>query len=117
MSKVIVAGSRSIEDDGFIYEVLDYHKPRIKEIVSGLAPGPDTFAINWAEIHKIPIKMFPADWETKGKRAGFLRNEEMAKYADILIAFWNGNSRGTFHMIQTALNKGLEVHVYQTTRT
>ena len=50
----------------------------------------------------IKIKYFPADWNTYGKSAGFVRNIEMAENATALIAFWDGKSSGTKHMIETA---------------
>ena len=58
-----------------------------------------------------PIKQFPADWNKYGKSAGYKRNEEMAKYADALIAFWDGKSKGTKHMIDLAKRYGLKVKV------
>lgn len=60
---------------------------------------------------------FPANWAAFGKRAGYIRNEQMAKYAvedgscGMLIAFWDGKSRGTKHMIDLANKHGLKVHV------
>lgn len=57
------------------------------------------------------IKKFPADWNTYGKRAGYLINTEMANYADILIAFWDGKSKGTHHMINLARRANLKVDI------
>lgn len=53
----------------------------------------------------------PADWDLYGKSAGFKRNVQMAKYADALVAFWDGVSSGTKHMIETAQKMGLDVRV------
>ena len=64
-----------------------------------------------------PIKRFPADWENLGRGAGYVRNVQMAFYADALIAFWDGESRGTKHMIDIAKEKGLMVRVIQDERT
>jgi len=83
------------------------------EIVSGKAKGADTFGEEFARVWSIPVKEFPADWDQYGKAAGHRRNYEMAKYADVLIAFWDGESRGTRDMIDTALREGLEIHVYR----
>jgi hypothetical protein len=71
----------------------------IAEIVSGGAKGVDTLAIEYARKHSIPCKIFPPDWKKYGSRAGPLRNAEMAVYADYGIAVWDGQSRGTAHMI------------------
>jgi len=106
--KTIIAGSR-----GWIYditEVLDSH-PEITEVVSGLAKGPDTLGKLWAKERGIPVKEFPADWDTFGRKAGPLRNTQMGDYADQLIAFWDGNSSGTRHMIKymQSLNKPVTV--------
>lgn len=65
----------------------------------------------WAKRKGIPVKRFPADWNQYGRRAGPLRNREMARYADALIAIWDGKSRGTRSMIDEALREGLEVYV------
>jgi glycerophosphoryl diester phosphodiesterase len=79
--------------------------------VSGKARGADSLGETWGNEKNVPIKSFPANWDLYGKRAGYLRNTEMADYADGLIAFWDGESKGTKHMIDTANNKGLEVHI------
>ena len=57
------------------------------------------------------MRVFPADWDKYGKRAGYLRNVQMAEYADALLAFWDGESRGTKNMIDEALSRGLKVGV------
>jgi hypothetical protein len=118
--KVIISGSR----EGFNKEeFFDYMKllvqtwivhtvPIFDEVVSGTARGIDSLGEEWAMSFGIPIKKFPADWNKHGKSAGFKRNEEMAKYADCLIAFWDGGSRGTKHMIDLALKHGLKLFVF-----
>lgn len=118
--KVIIAGGRDFEDYQFLEDTLwdlygdrDYGLRDVTEIVQGGARGADALGSQFAEVHNLPEREFPADWDKHGKRAGYLRNEEMAEYADVLIAFWDGESRGTRHMIQTALAAGLEVHVYR----
>lgn len=81
-------------------------------MVSGGASGVDLYGEKWARKNDIPIKRFPADWAKYGKRAGLIRNVEMANYADGLIAIWDGQSRGTKHMIDVAKDKGLVVYIY-----
>ncbi|MBR1697914.1 MAG: DUF2493 domain-containing protein, partial [Anaerovibrio sp.] len=80
-------------------------------IVSGHAPGADTLGERYAHEHGLKCELYPADWNTHGKAAGPIRNAEMANNADALIAFWDGESRGTKNMIETAKAKGLRVAV------
>ena len=120
--KVIVAGSRSIKNKywvtcllGNLMEDVPYEQCAAlppEEIVCGMAEGPDLFGKEWAEYNKISVSTWPADWNKYGKRAGIIRNEQMGEYADALVAFWDGKSRGTKHMIDYMLSLGKEVHVY-----
>jgi hypothetical protein len=68
-------------------------------VVSGMARGADLLGYSLAKENSLPVYEFHADWDKWGKRAGFMRNEEMGRFADGLIAFWDGQSRGTNHMI------------------
>jgi YspA, cpYpsA-related SLOG family len=101
MVKLICAGSRKWIDEQTVYEVLDEIRKR-KDIliVSGLAKGPDMFGLEWAKKNGVAYEEFPAYWEAFGKAAGSIRNKEMGDFADELIAFWDGSSRGTKHMIE-----------------
>lgn len=119
-AKIIIAGGRTFDDYGKAHGILhdlfiragNWVYPCGVEIVSGGARGADKIGERFAADWSAPIKRFPADWGKHGKAAGYIRNEEMAKYADILVAFWDGESKGTKHMIDLALKHGLEVHVY-----
>lgn len=71
----------------------------ITEVVSGTAKGIDQFGEAWARKKGIPIKRFAAKWDQYGKAAGFMRNKEMAAYADAAIVCWNGESHGSANMI------------------
>lgn len=73
--------------------------------------GVDTLGKEWARLHEIPVKFFYADWNTHGKAAGPIRNEEMASYADALILVWDGKSRGSGDMLQRA--KAHELIIYE----
>ena len=110
--KTIVAGSRDIKDFDTVKKAIDKSGFKITEIVSGTAIGVDQIGEVWAKKNKITVKRFPANWELYGKSAGYIRNSEMAKYADALIAVWDGSSYGTRNMIDEARKKGLEVFVY-----
>lgn len=106
MIKLIIAGGRDFTN----YELL---KEKIKEnyeidkiqIVSGHAQGADKLGEKFATEHNIPLITFPADWNSHGKKAGMVRNEKMANYADEAILFWDGYSSGTSNMIHTMRNK------------
>lgn len=113
MFKVIIAGSRSFRN----YELLKHKCDEIlknKEdivVVSGCASGADAFGVIYANERGFGIEKYPADWEKYGKSAGYRRNEIMAAKAEALIAFWDGQSKGTAHMIKLAQEKGLKVRV------
>jgi len=111
--KVIIAGSRDFNDYDLLCRKADkiLSKQNEIEIVSGTAKGADKLGERYAEERGYPVKRFPADWGTHGKRAGYIRNEEMAIYADGLIAFWNEQSKGTKHMIDLAELHKLKVRV------
>lgn len=111
----IIAGSRSITSPFIINAAMALVPWEISEVVSGCADGPDTLGEWWACDNLINIKRFPvsqADWDQYGKSAGPRRNEQMAKYADALVAIHDGVSKGTQHMIRTAHQHGLEVIVF-----
>lgn len=84
-------------------------------VISGTAAGADQAGEAWAAANNVPIARFPANWDLHGRSAGIVRNVEMAKNADALIAIWDGVSKGTYHMINAAYSKGLKVHVHKIT--
>ena len=100
--KTIIAGCRNYNDILALRKRLDYyieHNGPITEVVSGGASGVDTMGEAYALLNNIPIKGFPADWNKHGKKAGPIRNRQMAQYADVLFAVWDGKSKGTKNMI------------------
>lgn len=115
--RLIVAGSRTYTNRVRVFEILDKvakdqaNNGYLIEIVSGLCRGPDLFGLEWAELNDFPVHKFPANWDKYGKRAGFVRNVEMAENADALLAFHINNSRGTMHMINIASARNLKVVV------
>lgn len=112
--KTVIAGSRSATFDQTIKALeLCPWASEITEVVSGTARGADAHGEIWATLNRLPIRRFPADWGRYGKRAGPLRNEEMARYADALVVVWLNKSRGTAHMIEFARKQGLRVFVYE----
>lgn len=76
-----------------------------------MAQGADLLGERYGKERGYSINYFPADWENRGRGVGFIRNEEMAKNADALVAFWNGKSHGTKHMIETAKKHSLAIRV------
>ena len=118
VARVIVAGSRGITDRAKVFEKVESLTRRLWlssgfEIVSGLAAGPDTMAIEWAQWAGFSgsVVRFPAEWDRYGRAAGMVRNQQMAWYGTHLIAFWDGRSPGTKNMIETAKKDGLAVRV------
>ena len=110
--KVIIAGSRSITDEKILFRALEQCGFDITEVVCGLARGADALGRCHAICSDLGLKEFPADWKKYGRRAGYIRNEEMAQYADALLALWDGSSPGTKHMIEQAKKYKLKVFVY-----
>ncbi len=111
--RTIIAGSRSFNDYDRFEDLLDgvCMFINVTSIISGLAHGADTMALKYAAEADLPVTKYAADWEKFGRAAGPIRNEEMAEVADALVAFWDGESRGTKSMIDLALKKGLVVIV------
>lgn len=119
MTRIIVAGSRYFSNKEWLYSVLDDYIKSVDdnvEIVSGHCRGADMLGEQYAKDHGIPLVLFPANWSKYGKRAGYIRNDQMAKYASekngVLIAFPIGEARGTKMMIRIAHNYDLETEVY-----
>ena len=112
MAKVIIAGSRTITDILVVRKAIEQRAFAIDELVHGNAEGVDRIAQRWAEGKEIPIKIFPAQWRKHDRAAGPIRNIEMAKYADCLIAIYDGKSKGTMHMIQTMNKLGKPVQIF-----
>ena len=114
--KVIIAGSRGFSNYKLLRENCnEYLREKRKDyniiIISGGARGADTLGEKYAQDEGFSLEVFPANWNKFGKSAGFRRNEQMAEVADALIAFWDGKSHGTKHMIEIMENKNLLVKV------
>ena len=112
--KVIVAGGRDFDDYPMMVQYLDFVFSETKEdieIVCGMARGADSLGKRYAEERGYAAKKMAANWSLHGRSAGYVRNVEMANYADALVAFWDGKSSGTAHMIKTAQSKHLKIRV------
>lgn len=114
--KLIVAGSRDFNNPYLLNSVLfamadvEFAEHNVS-IVSGMARGADALGAAFARANYVELYEFPANWDKYGKRAGFIRNEEMAVFSDGLLAFWDGQSKGTAHMISAMKSKGKHVTV------
>lgn len=109
--KVIIAGSRGINDYDFVLGVVADSGFKISSVLCGCALGVDELGEQIAEDFGIPVVYYPADWHTKGKAAGHIRNLEMAENAEALVAVWDNRSPGTRNMIDTAKRLGLRVYI------
>jgi hypothetical protein len=105
---IAVIGSRSLHIDvgAFIN-----HPGRIGGIVSGGASGIDKMAEKYARENDIPIRVINADWDSIGKRAGYVRNQQVIKSADAVLAIWDGSSKGTAHAIDLARSCGKPIRL------
>ena len=79
-------------------------------ILSGHCSGVDTMAERYAQENGIALEIFPANWEAYGRAAGPVRNREMVSQADIVIAFWDGKSKGTASLLQYAKKLGRKIY-------
>ena len=129
--RAIIAGSRSVTD----YRVVERAVKEsgwaddIAVVVSGGARGVDRLGERWADAHLREVDPFPARWDglshpravikvrPDGSRynvmAGLIRNREMAENADLLIAIWDGKSKGTKNMIFEARDVGIPVYIHR----
>lgn len=113
--RVIIAGCREFADYELLKEKCDFYLQNNKKedivIVTGHAPGADALGERYAQERGFLLETYPADWKAHGRAAGPIRNARMASAANSLIAFWDGKSRGTKNMIETAKNHNLKVVV------
>jgi hypothetical protein len=91
--KIAVVGSRTFNDYSRIKAVLDGFN--ISTIVSGGAKGADSLGERYANEKGLDKLIFLPDWDTHGKAAGFIRNTDIIENADMVVACWDGESRGT----------------------
>lgn len=111
--KTIIAGSRNITDYTVVLAAILLSEFKITEVVAGGARGVDSLAEQFAYDMKLPVLIFPANWNKYFRTAGVIRNRQMAEYADALIAVWDGESRGTKNMIDEATSRNLKLFVYK----
>lgn len=116
-TRVIICGGRDFSDRNFCFSQLRQLLASYEniEIVSGHAKGADTFGEEYAEENGLKVSVFKPDWKLYGRAAGPIRNRQMLEYAEeenpVVIAFWNGKSKGTENMIRQSERAGAEVHI------
>ena len=109
--KLIVAGSRTFTDYQLLCQTLGPQRHRITEVLHGGTRGADQLGFRWAVKHHIRSRCFAAEWERFGKAAGPRRNQQLAQAGDVLLAFWDGRSPGTRHIISCMQQLGKPVVV------
>ena len=105
--KVAVIGSRTER----MTELQKYLPGQTTEIGSGGAKGVDTDAKNYAQTHGIRMTEFLPDYRRYGKAAPLLRNLQIIAYADMVIAVWDGKSKGTKSVIDACEKRGIPLLV------
>lgn len=111
--KIAIVGSRSVSDyDLFSTKVREALSGlQVDEIVSGGALGVDTFARRFAAENGITFREIKADWRTYGKRGGFIRNGEIVRLVDFVVACWDGVSHGTRDTIERTKAAGKPLRI------
>lgn len=113
--KTAIIGSRIITDYQLLKKAMQ--GKNATEIISGGASGADQLAERYAKEHGLPLTVFPADWAKYGKQAGMIRNQQIVKEADCIVALWDGQSKGTEATIRMAKNSGKLTKVVTPTQT
>lgn len=112
--KLAIVGSRGFDNFERAQKRLEEFEARngkIDEIISGGAKGADSIAARYALLKNIPLTEFIPDWKKHGNRAGFLRNEDIVGAADMVFAFWDGESKGTKHSMSLATEQKKRIFV------
>lgn len=112
MSKqiVLICGSRNINQLNISRYIKNIDK--IQKIVHGGCRGIDTVADSWAKANNIEIIVYKPNYKVYGKRAPLVRDEEMVDFADVVIAFYDGKSKGTAYTFNYAKNKNRKVIIH-----
>ena len=105
---VAIIGSRDL----WVADFEKYLPEGVEEIVSGGARGIDSAARRYAQSKGMKFKEFLPDYETFGNRAPLLRNLEIIDYCDMVLAFWDGKSRGTRFVIDNCKKKNKPCKIF-----
>lgn len=112
---IIIAGSRGFNDRVLLADKLAKLLVNKTDIcvICGDARGADFLGREWAGNNGHEVITMPAQWDMHGKRAGYIRNTQMAKIADACVVFWDGQSRGSKHMIDICRKRDIPLRVVQ----
>lgn len=109
--KVLVCGSRGFTAQRTIRDRI-YELPAGTTVIHGGARGADTYADTYARRARLEVEVFKADWKRHHGGAGAIRNRQMLnEKPDLVIAFWDGQSRGTKDTIDEAKRRGIPVEI------
>lgn len=101
--RLAIIGSRTFEDYHLLScSIIIFLSKNITEVISGGASGADSLGERFANYYHFPIKIFKPEWTKYGKAAGFIRNQQIVDNSDMILAFWDGKSRGTQDTIEKA---------------
>ncbi len=110
--KVAIVGSRHFAEPERVGEYVKGLPPRAS-IITGSASGVDAAATKAARDRGIPVQVMPASFEeTADASKAAARNQRLVDACDVLVAFWDGSSKGTRATVERALDSGKEVHVF-----
>jgi predicted Rossmann fold nucleotide-binding protein DprA/Smf involved in DNA uptake len=116
IKRVVVAGCRDYDNYDEAKAYIDICLSNIRKrneiiIISGGAKGADSLGERYAEENGFKVEKYSADWVRYGRSAGPRRNRQMAEISDYVICFWDGESRGTRSMIESARKFGKPVKI------
>lgn len=106
--KVAIVGSRNL----YVNDLQRFIPADVTEIVSGGAKGIDSCAARYADFHNIKLTVFLPEYNRYGKAAPLKRNLKIIEYADLVIAFWDGKSKGTKYVIDNCKKQNINLIVH-----
>lgn len=115
--KMAVIGSRTtgtVDFAGSLDKLVGLMNQKPTEVISGGAKGYDTLAAQWAQARHLRLTEYKPDYERNGRGAPFIRNRRMVDEADLVVAFWDGHSRGTKYTIDYAIKQDKTIVIFGT---
>lgn len=112
-STLAIVGSRTLTDYEFVKDELNYFFTSwyVSDIITGGAVGADSWGELYARQSNIPVTIIRPDYTKYGKGAPFIRNTTIAEKCNLMVAFWDGQSRGTEDVIKKAVKLGKRVTI------